>query len=62
MAIFNKNQSGQTKISDEDSKIIEIASKKINIGSEYFNSKLRNSNFFDDSSDGTHFKEVLLFL
>jgi tetratricopeptide (TPR) repeat protein len=59
MAIFNKNQSGQTKISDEDSKIIEIASKKINIGSEYFNSKLRNSKFFDDSSDGIHFKEVL---
>lgn len=55
----NKTEKGNDKVSDEDLKILSIASEAINIGSEYLNCELRKSKFFDDSEDGNHFKEVL---
>ena len=58
----NKTERGNNKISDEDIKILTIASDAINIGSEYLNCDLRKSNFFNESEDGNHFKEVLLSL
>jgi tetratricopeptide (TPR) repeat protein len=55
----NKTEKGNDKVSDEDLKILSIASEAINIGSEYLDCELRKSNFFDDAEDGNHFKEVL---
>ena len=55
----NKTEKGNDKVSDEDLKILSIASEAINIGTEYLDCELRKSNFFDDSEDGNHFKEVL---
>jgi len=59
IAESNKKEKGEDKISVEDLKILTISSQSINIGSEYINCELRKSNFFDDSKDGKHFKEVL---
>ena len=58
-AVSNKTEKGNDKVSDEDLKILSIASEAINIGYEYLNCELRKSKFFDDSKDGNHFKEVL---
>jgi tetratricopeptide (TPR) repeat protein len=55
----NKTEKGNDKVSDEDLKILSIASEAINIGSEYLDCELRKSKFFDESEDGNHFKEVL---
>lgn len=55
----NKTEKGNDKVSDEDLKILSIASEAINIGTEYLDCELRKSNFFDESEDGNHFKEVL---
>ena len=62
MAESNKKEKGNDKISDEDLKIISIASESMNIGSEYLECKLRKSKFFSQSEDGNHFKEVLFSL
>lgn len=58
----NRTEKGNDKVSDEDLKILSIASEAINIGSEYLDCELRKSNFFDESEDGNHFKEVLFSL
>lgn len=58
----NRTEKGNDKVSDEDFKILSIASESINIGSEYLDCELRKSNFFDESEDGNHFKEVLFSL
>jgi len=58
-SLANRRVTLEDKMSDEDFKILTIAAKAINIGSEYFDCELRKNYLANLDEGDKHFQEVL---